>query len=639
MKKYFLFILCCMTFLAFFPLKVFAYEKIVSLEENKTWTGEIQVGQYFYFTPKETGFYTIDSVADNEDISSIHYSVTCNGNSLEDISTNSNITDAYFVENNKYLIEVGLYSFDKESDYEYDEQYGGTSNVSITIKKSSKSIKQLKVNQEIEAESDVDEENCFMVCPNVTGTYTLEFDTEEYYELYEIGKWGIEKHLQGTLNEFSNNMYKINLEASKKYLIIVGPTYGRPIAISVNKDNKDIVGLKMLDYNYHNPWDENDHVIHSGYAYESNTYSYFPTIDFRNACMTFEICYSDGTSSKHSVEEIGEDDFSVSYQLNVRYSGESVDLLESEHIKAGLQSIEVTILGNITTSYNINVDKKVDVNFPQIKIDEKITETIGRSTPKFYAFTPSENGYYTLWYKNDYDLMWNIFKKGMYCVYDAQDNEVDYIKNKGFKLKAGEKYVFFMSLGTDVTNYRGEDFTYWLGVNDEHKHIFSDWEIVKKETEEETGLKKRTCEDCGYEEVIITDKLEMKKENTSPAIKNDRNNVMSFENNSKVNSSGIIKSNGNKPNQIIIKKIRNLKKKRIVVKWKKDAKAKGYEIQYGTSKKFAKAKKLYRKSCSANIKKIKKKKTYYFRIRGYNILNGKKIYGKWSKSKKIKISK
>ena len=434
MKKNFLFILCCMTFLAFFPLKVFAYEKIVSLEENKTWTGEIQVGQYFYFTPKETGFYTIDSVADNEDISSIHYSVTCNGNSLEDISTNSNITDAYFVENNKYLIEVGLYSFDKESDYEYDEQYGGTSNVSITIKKSSKSIKQLKVNQEIEAESDVDEENCFMVCPNVTGTYTLEFDTEEYYELYEIGKWGIEKHLQGTLNEFSNNMYKINLEASKKYLIIVGPTYGRPIAISVNKDNKDIVGLKMLDYNYHNPWDENDHVIHSGYAYESNTYSYFPTIDFRNACMTFEICYSDGTSSKHSVEEIGEDDFSVSYQLNVRYSGESVDLLESEHIKAGLQSIEVTILGNITTSYNINVDKKVDVNFPQIKIDEKITETIGRSTPKFYAFTPSENGYYTLWYKNDYDLMWNIFKKGMYCVYDAQDNEVDYIKNKGYDI-------------------------------------------------------------------------------------------------------------------------------------------------------------------------------------------------------------
>ena len=46
MKKNFLFILCCMTFLAFFPLKVFAYEKIVSLEENKTWTGEIQVGQY-----------------------------------------------------------------------------------------------------------------------------------------------------------------------------------------------------------------------------------------------------------------------------------------------------------------------------------------------------------------------------------------------------------------------------------------------------------------------------------------------------------------------------------------------------------------------------------------------------------------
>ena len=117
------------------------------------------------------------------------------------------------------------------------------------------------------------------------------------------------------------------------------------------------------------------------------------------------------------------------------------------------------------------------------------------------------------------------------------------------------------------------------------------------------------------------------------------NSLLQQENNSKVNSSGIIKSNGNKPNQIIIKKIRNLKKKRIVVKWKKDAKAKGYEIQYGTSKKFAKAKKLYRKSCSDNIKKIKKKKTYYIKARAYKLDGKTKVYGKWSLIKKVVIKK
>ena len=37
----------------------------------------------------------------------------------------------------------------------------------------------------------------------------------------------------------------------------------------------------------------------------------------------------------------------------------------------------------------------INPNEGYVKIDEKITETIGRSTPKFYAFTPSENGYYT----------------------------------------------------------------------------------------------------------------------------------------------------------------------------------------------------------------------------------------------------
>ena len=39
------------------------------------------------------------------------------------------------------------------------------------------------------------------------------------------------------------------------------------------------------------------------------------------------------------------------------------------------------------------------------------------------------------------------------------------------------------------------------------------------------------------------------------------------------------------------------------------------------------------------ITKLKKGKTYYVRVRAYKKLSGKKIYGKWSKIKKIKIRK
>ena len=66
--------------------------------------------------------------------------------------------------------------------------------------------------------------------------------------------------------------------------------------------------------------------------------------------------------------------------------------------------------------------------------------------------------------------------------------------------------------------------------------------------------------------------------------------------------------------------------------------SKCFELQYGTNKKFKKAKKviLTKKSYT---KKLKKGKTYYVRVRGYNLKNGKKLYSAWSNVKKVKIKK
>jgi len=82
------------------------------------------------------------------------------------------------------------------------------------------------------------------------------------------------------------------------------------------------------------------------------------------------------------------------------------------------------------------------------------------------------------------------------------------------------------------------------------------------------------------------------------------------------------------------------KKKSATVKWKKKSGVTGYQVQYSTSKsKIAKGKKVTVKGASkksVTIKKLKSKKTYYFRIRCYKKVNGKTYYSTWSKVKKSK---
>ena len=81
---------------------------------------------------------------------------------------------------------------------------------------------------------------------------------------------------------------------------------------------------------------------------------------------------------------------------------------------------------------------------------------------------------------------------------------------------------------------------------------------------------------------------------------------------------------------------RNKNKKTATVKLSKVTDADGYEIQYSTSKKFTSGttKKVSITSTKKKIKSLKKKKTYYVRVRAYKVVDGKKVYGSWSSAKK-----
>ena len=88
-------------------------------------------------------------------------------------------------------------------------------------------------------------------------------------------------------------------------------------------------------------------------------------------------------------------------------------------------------------------------------------------------------------------------------------------------------------------------------------------------------------------------------------------------------------------------KAKNIKGKKVELKWKKIKKIAGYQLRYSKKSSFASAKKitLAQKVKKFKTKKLKKKKTYYFKMRSYIIYNGKKYYGDWTNTIKIKIKK
>ena len=102
-----------------------------------------------------------------------------------------------------------------------------------------------------------------------------------------------------------------------------------------------------------------------------------------------------------------------------------------------------------------------------------------------------------------------------------------------------------------------------------------------------------------------------------------------------------------KPANVKIKRLKNLKGKKMKISWKRTSgesfDVDGWQVQYALNKKFTKTKKTKKIAWykdNIEIKKLKKGKKYYVRIRAYKKDNyGIKKYGKWSNVKTVKVNK
>lgn len=91
------------------------------------------------------------------------------------------------------------------------------------------------------------------------------------------------------------------------------------------------------------------------------------------------------------------------------------------------------------------------------------------------------------------------------------------------------------------------------------------------------------------------------------------------------------------PQKQTIRSLTSPRSKAVVVKFKKVYGQNGVQVCYSTDKSFKGAKYAVSGGTSKTLINLRSKKTYYFKIRAYRTVSGKKVYGPYSAVKSIKI--
>lgn len=94
-----------------------------------------------------------------------------------------------------------------------------------------------------------------------------------------------------------------------------------------------------------------------------------------------------------------------------------------------------------------------------------------------------------------------------------------------------------------------------------------------------------------------------------------------------------------KPAKAKIKSLKNIKKKKIKLTIKRTKRAVGYQVRWSDSKKFNGYWQKNIKKRTYTIKGLDKNTRYYVKVRAYSMKGKKKLFGKWSARKSVKVRK
>ena len=364
-----------------------------------------------------------------------------------------------------------------------------------------------------------------------------------------------------------------------------------------------------------------------------------PVYDSRNNCNAIIetkrnalICGCAITKIPNSVTEIGSDAFSGRSSLEEIIIPNSVTEIGIGAF-AGCISLEnITIPNGVTEIRNLAF--RSCSNLREITLPSSING-IG-----FYAFSGCDN-LKDIYYDGTVERWKNID-----IDYSEEGNSELYYVNIHYNSTASSCEINGHTGGKATCSQRaicsvcGQEY----GELDPTNHKFTNYISDNNATTKADGTKTAYCDyGCGTKDTILDPGTKVPESETNQGTEketeSEKNQESEKPQESETNSNSQDKPQ-QKPEQTTLKKVAGVKvtskaKGRVNVSWKQVTGAKGYQVQYSQKKNFAGAKTMKvsgGKKVKAIVKKLKSKKTYYFRVRA---ISGKTT-GKWSAVKKVK---
>ena len=362
---------------------------------------------------------------------------------------------------------------------------------------------------------------------------------------------------------------------------------------------------------------------HTDYDEKNNRWFYYPP-EF-NEGDKFTIQYEDNSSEdyiyKKAIDEFVNNKNEVLNILKdgVYFNGTGKTSFEIKITNYGKKvNVPLTIIENPIESFSVISEKKYELTGK--------TDGIGNRV----------NTYFYVPYLNDGDKILVKFKNGTSKEYSKKpqaenieyDNRIyDFVDNDNNQLKVMASYFYFN--GTGETSFI-------VTLSDYGKFQYVPIEINKDSSNDNTDTKPTPGGDSGntggstgggggFTPAPTPEDTDKKDENKKPETKPTQPTAP---------TDTTEKSATVKVNKALAKK------KALVVYWNKIANVSGYQIQIATDKKFKKNKKTItvakQNASKKTVKKLKAKNKYFVRVRAYKIVDGKKVYGKWSKIKSFK---
>ena len=236
-------------------------------------------------------------------------------------------------------------------------------------------------------------------------------------------------------------------------------------------------------------------------------------------------------------------------------------------------------------------------------------------------------------HKHDYVTLSTVTK--------ATTEKDGYIEKK-CKCGQTEKQPIKQIKSVDISNtkfeYTGNSITPTVTVNDTDDKVISSEYYTVTYRNKATGKAVDEVKEVGTYEVVVTFK-DLYEGQVVKQIVVENTNKPSNPKTDNPNAGGKVSAKVTKPAKVKGVSAKNNKKKSLTVKWRKVNGVKGYQLRYATNKKMKKAKTIIITKNKLVIKKLAKKK-YYIQVCAYKVdSNGKKVKGKWSSKKAIKVKK